>query len=341
MRIIAWKKSINNSMVAEKFTFIRGDMLRMLVFLVFSMTGLAWADRPVHIVSIAFTPTLSTYEVIELVSNEAKKGCDLIILPETFRGYKPESIYDETIEALSQLAAAYKTYILCPIDRLNGGHRFNSAILLDRKGLVFEPIYDKKFPFWTEYDLEPPIEPGSSHPAVYDLDFGRIGVCICFDLNFPSLWKTFANEKVDMVVWPSAYSGGSLLRSYALQYHFYIVTCTQIPDCSVIDIDGSEILFERNGNPSISHVELDFDRCIFHYDFNEEITNKLADLLRDHGQDIFLERRLEREKWFILKAKNHSISARQLAKAYGLEELSPYISRSEEYVVLPPQRRPL
>lgn len=306
-------------------------MIRILVFLAFSMAGFAWADRPVHVVSIAFTPTLSTNEIVNLVSNEARKGIDLIILPESFKGNDAESISGETIKALSKVAATYKTYILCPIYSLNASQRFNSAILLDRNGLIFAPIYDKKFPFWTEYDLEPPVERGSNHPAVYDLDFGRIGVCICFDLNFPSLWKTFANEQVDMVVWPSAYSGGSLLRSYALQYHFYIVTCTQIPDCTVIDIDGSEMLHEQNGNPSVSHVELDFDRCIFHYDFNEEITNKLADLLRDHGQDIYIERRLEREKWFILKAKTHSMSARKLAKNYGLEELSPYISRSEKY----------
>ncbi len=287
--------------------------------------------RPVNIVSIAFEPKYNLQQIVQLVSDEAQKKVDFIILPETCRGNDAESIDGKTIDALSKIAAQYKTYILCPIDRLSGSQRFNSAVLLDRNGIICQPIYDKQFPFWNEYQLQPPITPGSGELPIYDLDFGRIGVCICFDINFPSIWQTFADEKVEMVVWPSAYSGGSLLHSYASQHHFYIVTCTHVPDCTVVDIDGTEILYENKQTPSISHIQLDFDRCIFHCDFHEEFNGKLDLLLKNHGKDIFVEKQLKRERWFILKSQTAGVSAREYARAYGLEELADYINRSKKY----------
>ena len=37
---------------------------------------------------------------------------------------------------------------------------------------------------------------------------------------------------------------------------------------------------------------------------------------------------LERDEWFVLKAKRPGVSARELARSYGLEELLDFISHS-------------
>ncbi len=34
------------------------------------------------------------------------------------------------------------------------------------------------------------------------------------------------------------------------------------------------------------------------------------------------------EGWFVLKAKRPGVSAREVARQYGLEELTPYLNRS-------------
>ena len=41
---------------------------------------------------------------------------------------------------------------------------------------------------------------------------------------------------------------------------------------------------------------------------------------------------MEREKWFVLKAKKPGVSARELARQYGLEELRDYIERSRQEI---------
>jgi hypothetical protein len=77
---------------------------------------------------------------------------------------------------------------------------------------------------------------------------------------------------------------------------------------------------------NISRVTLDLDRCIFHSDLN--MPAKLDQLLKEHSEDIAREKWLEMEAWFVLKAKRPGVSARQLARQYGLEELRHYINRS-------------
>lgn len=111
--------------------------------------------------------------------------------------------------------------------------------------------------------------------------------------------------------------------------HFYIVTSTQTRDCIVYDINGKEILYEISPDVNVSRITLDLDRCIFHENFNMD---KRAELLRDHADDIELEEHLLREQWFILRAKRPGISARALAKQYGMEELRPYVTRSRREI---------
>ena len=228
---------------------------------------------------------------------------------------------------MAALANKHRTYIVCPIDRWDGRQRLNSAVLLDRQGQV-ACVYDKVYPFWSEYDVEPAVAVGHEVP-VYQADFGKVGMAICFDVNFPEIWKQLADQDAELVIWPSAYSAGTALQAHALNHHFYIVTATQKSDCIVYDITGQEILYERSDDLHVSRVTLDLDRGIYHEDFNLE---KRERLLQERGSDVLLEKSLEREAWFVLKAKRAGVSARELASRYGLEELRDYIDRSRREI---------
>jgi len=162
-------------------------------------------------------------------------------------------------------------------------------------------------------------------PPVYDADFGRIGMAICFDVNFPAVWQTLADQGAELVIWPSAYSAGTSLQAHALNHHFYIVTATYTKDCIVYDITGQELLYEKSDEINISRVTLDLDRGIYHENFN---IAKRDRLLAEHGDAVELEQWLPREQWFVLRAKQPGVSARQLAQQYGLEELRAYLTRS-------------
>jgi len=202
--------------------------------------------RPVRIISISFANGKTLQEVIRVIDQEADHGCDLVALPETWLGqsdHEPETLEGPTITAMAALAEKHQTYIVCPIDRIDGDRRLNTAVLIDRAGQVIG-VYDKVYPYWSEFDVHPSVEVGHEAP-VFDLDFGRLGMAICFDANFPEVWKRLADQGAELVVWPSAYSAGTTLQAHALMNHFYIVTCTQTCDCIVYDITGEEVLYEK------------------------------------------------------------------------------------------------
>ena len=271
------------------------------------------------------------------VDAEGARGCDLIALPETWMGqadHDPEELAGPTVTLMSELACRHSTYIVCPIDRIQGtidriegAQRLNTAVLIDRRGKI-TGSYDKVFPYWSEFDVTPPVSVGTTVP-VFDTDCGRIAITICFDVNFPEVWQRLAELEAELVIWPSAYSAGTSLQAHALNHHFYIVTSTQTCDCLVYDITGQQLLYEKAAEFNVSRIALDLDRGIYHSNFN---LDKRDRLLAEHGDAVEQELWMELESWFVLRARRPGVSARQLARAYGLEELRDYIDRSRREI---------
>lgn len=293
-------------------------------------SGSSLAGRPVRIVSISFPVGRNLEEVARVVHAEGMRGSDLIALPEAWLGqenHRPETLAGRTITVMAALARRHHTYIVCPIDRADGGRRLNSAVLLDRLGNVV-CVYDKAYPYWSEFDLTPEVDVGAEAPVV-QVDFGRLGMAICFDVNFPEIWAHLADQGAELVVWPSAYSAGTSLQAHALNHHYTIVTATQAADCLVYDITGEEMLYERSDAINVSRVTLDLDRGIYHENFNVEKRDRL---LAERGDDVEMEKWLEREQWFVLRSRTPGVGARALARRYGLEELRYYLARSRREI---------
>jgi predicted amidohydrolase len=280
-------------------------------------------------VSVCFPDgTKSLEEIAAIVDREGEKGCDLLILPESWPGHTPETLDGPTVTALRGLARKHHTYLVCPFDRVEGEKRLNSAVLLDREGQI-ACVYDKVYPYWSEFVEYPtPTSPGCEAP-VYSADFGRVGMAICFDVNFPEVWDRLAEQGAELVVWPSAYSAGSSLQAHAINHHYYIVTATATRHCLAYDVTGEKILSERSPDIHISRLTLDLDRGIYHQNFNMEKRDRL---LGERGDDVLEEKWLDDEQWFVLKARRGGISARELAREYGMEELRDYLRRSRREI---------
>src|SRR5262249_1576849 len=159
-------------------------------------------------------------------------------------------------------------------------------------------LYDKVYPYWSEFDLAEPVSVGGCAP-VFETDFGKVGAAICFDVNFPEVWQELSANGAELVVWPSAYSAGTSLQAPPPINHFYIVTSTQTSDCIVYDITGEELLYQKTPGLNISRITLDLDRGIYHQNFN---MGKRDKLLSEHIDEIVQEKWLDREQWFVLKA---------------------------------------
>ncbi len=95
----------------------------------------------------------------------------------------------------------------------------------------------------------------------------------------------------------SAYSAGKTLQARAIDFSYYIMSSTWVPDCLIFDIDGEQLVYEKgnSGDFNITRFTFDLDRCIFHQDLN--LPGRLAKLLKERGEDV------EREKWLPLEYK--------------------------------------
>jgi predicted amidohydrolase len=286
--------------------------------------------RPVRAVSIGFKPGLELDRIAGLVDKEGERGADLIALPETCRGQSDrsqESLDGPTVSAMARLAAKHRTYVVCPIDRRDGERRLNSAVLIDRRGQV-AAVYDKLFPYFEEFRKQPGVQPGQA-VTVVQTDFGRVGLAICFDVNWAPLWERLSDMGAELVIWPSAYSAGRSLQARAIDFSYPIMSATWVPDCRVYDIDGEELVYDHDNQSNglnITRHTFDLDRCLFHQDIN--LPAKLESLLKDHGEEVVREKWLPSEGWFVLRAKRPGASARELARRCGLEERRPYLNRS-------------
>lgn len=286
--------------------------------------------KPVRILSVAFLGNPAE-EVIGKIQEDTQ-AVDVIVLPEEWQGRGTPVDHPDSpiLKRISELAIQKNAYIVCPVytpapDDLC----YNSAILYDRRGQI-AGVYDKLFPVLTEtWNHQPPIKPGES-VTVIDTDFGRVGLAICFDANFIEVWQGLQDQKADIVFLVSDYPARKACSALACLNHYYIVTATRGNDCTVVDLDGEELYFNRvpQGEIGLNHITLDMDRCIFHRNFNIEGRIRL---LEDHPE-IVMEKDIETDHWFILASTDDKVSAKRLAYAYGLEPVNHYIERSRQGV---------
>jgi predicted amidohydrolase len=153
---------------------------------------------------------------------------DIVLFPECFlyNGSNAETIeHGAIVTAMQKKAAEHKIYLIVPIYELlqqgqsQDGPTFNTAVLLGRNGSVVGK-YHKHFP--TTYEMDANVIPGSVVP-VFDLDFGRIAMLICWDFNFPEVWHAVAAQDVDVVFWPSAAKGAENVMGHAMDHNYFIV----------------------------------------------------------------------------------------------------------------------
>jgi len=282
--------------------------------------------RPVRVMSLGFLPTPDFETVAAIVDREARAPVDLVVLPETWHATatsEPQTLEGPVIACMRQAARRNNTYLVCPLDRTDGRDRWNSAVLIDRRGDI-AGVYDKVYVFWDEFKKQPTVRNGSVVP-VFQCDFGRVGLAICFDVNFPEPWQLMARQGAELVIWPSAYSAGTSLQAHALMHHYYIVTSTQRCDCTAIDITGRQILYQQHPGLNVARVTLDLDRGIYHQDSAQD---KFRRLLAEHAGEVEAEPFMNKEGWHVVQARKPGVSVRALASQYEIEDLRDYIPRS-------------
>lgn len=141
------------------------------------------------------------------------EGANLVVLPElAISGYVvdealarevAEPLDGSTSAAFIELAGEFDSLIAYGFCERSGGDLFNTVVVVDGSGPVLH--YRKLHLF----DLETMVyTPGDLGLPLADTAFGRIGVCICYDLRFVEVLRTLSLRGADVVLAPAAWVGG-------------------------------------------------------------------------------------------------------------------------------------
>lgn len=219
---------------------------------------------PAEMAAAQLTAHLSMID--EMARQAAREGwaLDIAVLPE----HSPQGIVENVAEGaegldgprISALAAKARelgAYIAAPVHLARDGKVFNCLVMLDRTGAVLG-VYDKAFPVtWTDGTLEQGVTPGCRFP-VFDLDIGRVGLQICWDVAFPEGWKALAGKGAELVLYATDPVGLLGLRAHAWEHEYYIAAATHRAPCAVVEPTGY-VLATTSGNREALVVRVDLD----------------------------------------------------------------------------------
>jgi predicted amidohydrolase len=256
---------------------------------------------------------------------------DLAILPETFAevdGSPPadsaQALDGDTVRAVAERARRYRTHAVVPLRLRQGDRVHNSVVLLDRAGRV-AGLYHKVFPVvFPDGTVEGGITPGSQFP-VFDLDFGRVGVQICFDVCYDEGWTALAEGEAELVVFPSDSPAVTALAAQAFRHGYYIASATYRPPAVVLDPLGTRIA-QAAADRQVAVVRVDLDYRIlpsrFTWTRGPQVREKYGDRVDFGWHDA--------EGFCLLTSRDPALPLRRLLEVEQLETSRQFVARNRE-----------
>jgi beta-ureidopropionase len=196
-----------------------------------------------------------------------RRGLDLVVLPEmavTGEGNSAGSVVDWSFplagpvqETFAAKALQYRCYVVVPLFLLEdkaAKQCSNAAVLFGRQGQV-AGIYRKIHLVVDESTgtLEHGCTPGKEAP-VFTCDFGKLGIQICYDMDFNSGWSELARNGAEIVAWPTQSPQRSRPVMRAIEGHYYIVSSTWRTDACVFEPTG-KIAAQIEWKPSMGTAD--------------------------------------------------------------------------------------
>lgn len=268
--------------------------------------------------------------IVKLLRSAALDEPDIVCLPEHAPSMglglrEPNKIAEEIpgpiFRAISPLAREYGMYIILPMLEKRNGKLHNSAVLIDRSG-DYVGSYYKIHPMIDE--IEQGIAPGIE-PAVFNADFGKLGIAICFDLNFKDVIKGIAERGAKLVFFASMYPGGLQLRLWALEFGVYIVSAYGGDGSMIVNPLGNVLAKSDSYSPIISKtINLDYE--VIHLDYNYR---KFDSIKRKYRSKIELDV-TRPEAISILVSNAKDVTAEDVIREFGLETRDEYFKRALE-----------
>lgn len=228
---------------------------------------------------------------------------------------------DEIVAAFASKAREHNCYIVFGgvfLDDPNAGTCTNAAFVLDRQGrpagryVKVHPVLDPPGPEG-QIVLEGGVEPGAEY-NVLDLDFGRVGIQICYDVEYPEGWRRLAENGAELVLYPTQSPQLTRPAMYAATHEYWVVSSTFRNNASFFE-PGTGLVAAQITEPEQTLVhEIDLSYVILPW--SSRLRN--GDALREAFGDRVGTRYSESEDRGVFWSNDPDMTIGQMARSLGL-----------------------
>src|SRR5947208_2421618 len=225
-------------------------------------------------------------------------------------------------EMFARKAREHHCYIVVPMYLREERGVSNVAILVGRQGEVVGVYRKLHLAVPTGSDsMEGGTTPGKE-TQVFQCDFGKLGIQICFDMSYEYGWDELARQGADLVVWPTQSPQTSQPAFRAKQGRYYIVSSTWRNNASVFEPTGkitSQIREPQHGlvqEIDLSYALLPWSRNLAHG----------AALRKIYGEQVGF-RYYEDEDLGIFWSNDPRVPIGRMIKSIGVTELESELPR--------------
>jgi predicted amidohydrolase len=262
------------------------------------------------------------------------KTLDLLVLPEFAfcreQGATAEeqavTLEGDLLASLASYARRASTWLVVPMTLREENPKVrisNAAVLLNRNGRV-SGIFRKVHPVADSRGIfEGGVTPGTSYP-VFDCDFGRLGILICWDMVYEEGWDALAAGGAEIVALPSASPQTLRPMAQALRHHYYVVSSTPVNNASIFDPIGRTVAQVNRAPGTLVH-QIDLSYAILHW--SERLRG--GEALRERfGASVGYDYSA-REDTGIFWSNDPTVTIGTMIRELGLSEMPTEIQRIE------------
>jgi predicted amidohydrolase len=198
----------------------------------------------------------------KLIDEAALQKADIVCLPEgiTQVGTKyqyadvAEPIPGPSTRVLGQEAKKHHLYIVAGLYERAGKAIYNTSVLIGRDGELVGKYRKVCLP---REEIDGGLTPGDEYP-VFDTDFGRVAMMICWDVSYPEVARELAAKGAEVILMPIAGGNEILVRARAIENQLHLVASGYDVPTAIYNRAG-DALAKANKDPEVIVSEVDLN----------------------------------------------------------------------------------
>ena len=216
---------------------------------------------------IVYNDPQANYENVKKLFAEAMAKTprpDVVVLPEDWATAFSDKMYhkmDELCESVDgptvgicrALAREYTVWVVAGsvAIRHEDGKLRNTTYLINRDGEIIGDY--SKMHLYSDMDEDAQLTHGDKK-EVYNTEWGKVGMMICYDIRFCELSRTYALKKADILVVTSNFPNPrvnhwrTLLTARAIENQMFVVACNRVGPSPMGTYCGHSLIIDPWGD---------------------------------------------------------------------------------------------